>query len=68
MDQLECDSRYIFDYMCVYISHMHIQAAAEKNMADLRPWVKDIIRHFWFCSDKSEGSLDMLKVSNSIII
>ena len=37
--------------------------AAESKNKELRPWVPDIINHFWYCSKTANGSKDVLLVS-----
>ena len=47
--------------MNVYL--MFLQAAAETKNKELRPWVPELIKHFWYCSRKADGSEGAMLVS-----
>lgn len=41
-----------------------LQAGQEKDNHLLLDWVKEIVRHFWFCAEKADGSKEMFLVSH----
>lgn len=45
-----------------------LQAAAEAKNKELRPWVPELIKHFWYCSRKAEGSEDAMLVSQILLL
>ena len=36
--------------------------AKMKGNEKLKPWIEDIVNHFWYSSEKCDGNLDKLKV------
>ena len=36
--------------------------AKMKGNEKLRPWIADIVNHFWYSSEKCDGNLEKLKV------
>lgn len=43
--------------------HFPFQAGQEKGNSDLLLWIKDIVNHFWYCSQHCNGSKKAFIVS-----
>lgn len=39
-----------------------LQICAKAANRPLIPWVKDIVNHWWFCSERCQGNSDVFKV------
>jgi hypothetical protein len=42
-----------------------LQAAEIKGNETLKEWIPAITNHFWYCSSKSEGSIENFLVSSN---
>ena len=46
----------MYKFIHIYIFFFKFKVAAEKKYSALSPWIKDIVRHFWYCAEKCDGS------------